>query len=85
MFKGTFELFSFKIERGCLEFELPETHQTASSQFSIERVRGHAPFDIQLILKDDPRGPYVYYSKSSEADRDGQILEAKLAAIRATN
>ena len=83
LFKGTFELFMFKVERGDhIVFDLPETHQRVSSQFAIERVPGPEPFDLKLTIFSDPRGPHVYYGMRSETDRDGHLLEERLAAHR---
>jgi hypothetical protein len=83
LFKGTFELFMFKVERGDhIVFDLPETHQRVSSQFAIEHVSGPEPFDLKLTIFSDPRGPHVYYGMRSETDRDGHLLEERLAAHR---
>jgi hypothetical protein len=81
LFKGTFELFMFKVERGDhIVFQLPETREEVTSQFTIERVEGPAPFDLKLTIASDPRGPHVYYGMRSETDRDGHLLEQRLAA-----
>jgi hypothetical protein len=83
LFKGTFELFMFKVERGDhIVFDLPETHERITSQFTIERVSGPEPFDLKLTIFSDPRGPHVYYGMRSETDRDGHLLEELLAAHR---
>lgn len=83
LFKGTFELFLFKVERDDhIVFNLPETHEQVTSQFAIERVDGPKPFDLKLTIFSDPRGPRVYYSMRSETDRDGHLLEQRLAATR---
>jgi hypothetical protein len=83
LFKGTFELFMFKVERGDhLVFDLPETHEKVTSQFKIEQVDGPEPFDLKLTIATDPRGPHVYYGMRSETDRDGALLEQRLAAKR---
>ena len=83
LFKGTFELFSFKVERGKLRFVLHETKQDVTSSFKIERVDGPAPFDLKLTIPDDPRGPKVYFGMRSETDRDGTLLQQRLAAVQA--
>jgi hypothetical protein len=81
LFKGTFELFMFKVEGGDhIVFNLPETHEKVTSQFTIEHVTGPAPFDLKLTIFSDPRGPHVYYGMRSETDRDGHLLEERLAA-----
>src|SRR5512144_1196291 len=37
LYKGTFELFTFKVERGDhIVFDLPETREKVTSQFTIE-------------------------------------------------
>jgi hypothetical protein len=81
LFKGTFELFTFKVERGDhIVFTLPETHEKVTSQFAIEKLTGSGPFDLKLTIFSDPRGPREYYSIRAETDRDGHVLEQKLAA-----
>jgi hypothetical protein len=82
IFKGTFELFMFKVERDHIVFHLPETREKVESQFRIERVDGPKPFDLKLTIDRDPRGPHVYYGTRAETDRDGHVLEGKLAALR---
>jgi len=80
LFKGTFELFLFKVEGGeRIVFNLPETHQKVVSPFTIEKVSGPGPFDLKLTIASDPRGPHEYYSIRAETDRDGHLLEQKLA------
>ena len=84
LFKGTFELFTFKVEGGDrLVFNLPETGQKVASKFTIEHVDGPAPFDLKLTIESDPRGPHEYFGVRSETDRDGHVLEQALAAKRA--
>jgi hypothetical protein len=81
LFKGTFELFLFKVERGDhIVFNLPETHEKVTSQFTIEKITGPGPFDLKLTIASDPRGPREYYSIRAETDLDGHVLEQKLAA-----
>ncbi|MEO7735939.1 MAG: hypothetical protein ABIY55_33595, partial [Kofleriaceae bacterium] len=82
LFKGTFELFMFKVDGDHIVFDLPETRQKVTSQFTIETVAGPAPFDLKLTIWSDPRGPHTYYGIRAENDRDGQVLEHKLAALR---
>jgi hypothetical protein len=82
LFKGTFELFLFKVEGDQIAFALPETHQKVTSAYAIETVAGPPPFDLKLTITDDPRGPHEYYSVRAETDRDGKVLDAKLAALR---
>jgi len=83
LFKGTFELFRFKVEHGDhIVFDLPETHEQVTSQFQIERVAGPKPFDLKLTIFSDPRGPHVYYGMRAETDRDGHLLDERLAALR---
>lgn len=83
LFKGTFELFMFRVERGDhIVFELPETHERVTSHFIIEKVDGPAPFDLKLTVFSDPRGPRTYYGMRAETDRDGHLLEERLAGLR---
>ncbi|HEX2690668.1 MAG TPA: hypothetical protein VHN14_28825, partial [Kofleriaceae bacterium] len=80
LFKGTFELFTFTVEHGDhIVFNLPETHEKVTSQFTIEKVDGPAPFDLKLTLWSDPRGPRAYFGMRAETDRDGHVLEHRLA------
>ncbi len=81
LFKGTFELFMFKVDGDHIVFDLPETRQKVTSQFTIETVAGPAPFDLKLTIWSDPRGPHTYYGIRAENDRDGHVLEQKLAAL----
>jgi hypothetical protein len=83
LFKGTFELFMFKVERGNhIVFDLPETGEKVTSEFRIEKVDGPAPFDLKLTVSSDPRGPHTYYGMRAETDRDGHLLDARLAALK---
>ncbi|MDB4954869.1 MAG: uncharacterized protein JWO36_2438 [Myxococcales bacterium] len=82
LYKGTFELFVFKVDGDHIDFNLPETHEKVRSQFHIEKIDGPAPFDLKLTIGSDPRGPSVYYGIRSETDRDGKLLEQELAAKR---
>src|ERR1700704_2849688 len=69
LYKGTFELFMFKVERGDhIVFDLPETHEKITSQFRIEKVDGPEPFDLKLTVFSDPRGPHQYYGMTAETD-----------------
>ncbi|NVB82073.1 MAG: hypothetical protein HOV81_27070 [Kofleriaceae bacterium] len=83
IFKGTFELFMFKVEGDHIRFVLPETKQDVRSQFKIENVSGPEPFDLKLTVFSDPRGPHEYYGMRSETDRNGQQLEQRLHALPA--
>jgi hypothetical protein len=78
LFKGTFELFSFKVEGDQIRFVLHETEQDERSRFQIEEVDGPEPFDLKLTIAADPRGPKVFYGMRSETDRDGVKLETRL-------
>jgi hypothetical protein len=82
LFKGTFELFSFKATGDTITFDLHETKNKVTSRYVIERVDGPAPFDLKLVIPDDPRGPKAYFGMSSETDRDGGKLEQRLSAIQ---
>jgi hypothetical protein len=78
LYKGMFELFTFSVDGDKIHFVLPETHDEATSRFTIEEVDGPKPFDLKLTIPDDPRGPHVYYGWRSETDRDGHLLEQRL-------
>ena len=84
LFKGSFELFVFKVKGESIDIVLPETHERVTSQFSIEEVSGPAPFDLKLTLQSVPRGPQVYFGMRGETDRSGAALEQRLTALAAT-
>lgn len=81
LFKGTFELFSFTASGNSITFDLHETKDKVTSNYTIERVDGPAPFDLKLTISDDPRGPKVYFGMRTETDRDGGKLEQRLRAV----
>ena len=80
LFKGIFELFSFKATGETITFTLHETHDEVTSAYTIEPVDGPEPFDLKLTIVDDPRGPKVYFGIKAETDVDGHLLEQRLAA-----
>lgn len=80
LYKGTFELFSFKVDGNKILFDLHETKTKVASPFKIERVDGPKPFDLKLTIDADPRGPKVYYGIRAETDRSGAQLEQRLHA-----
>jgi hypothetical protein len=83
IFKGTFELFMFETTDKEIRFVLPETHERVTSGYRIEAVDGPKPFDLQLTIDGDPRGPKTYYGVRAETDRDGHLLEQDLRAAQA--
>jgi hypothetical protein len=66
VFAGNFELFTFKLDHDNIEFTLPHKHQRVVSSFAVRRVQDHAPFDLELTIDSDPRGPHRYYGFSNE-------------------
>jgi hypothetical protein len=82
LYKGTFELFSFKVKDNAITFKLHETRTEVTSAYTIETVDGPKPFDLKLTIPDDPRGPKVYYGMRAETDRDGAALEQRLQQLR---
>jgi hypothetical protein len=80
IFKGTFELFSFTATGDTISFDLHQTQNQVKSHFRIEPVDGPKPFDLKLVIDEDPRGPKTYFGVRAETDRDGHALEADLAA-----
>jgi hypothetical protein len=82
LFKGLFELFVFEATGEELRFFLPETNERVRAAYTIETVDGPEPFDLRLTIPESPRGPKVYYGIRAETDRDGSLLERKLAALR---
>ena len=71
VFKGNFELFQYQEGDQTIEFHFPETDETVRSSYLIERVRGHEPFDLKLLIAHDPRGKGVYWSRT---DMKGEAL-----------
>ncbi len=76
LYKGTFELFVYRVQRDAILFTLPETEEQVRAKFRIERVKGPRPFDLRLTLENSPRGPSVYYGR--EAETAGSALELNL-------
>ncbi|MBP6632256.1 MAG: hypothetical protein KBG28_06440 [Kofleriaceae bacterium] len=79
VFRGEFELFTYKVERDRLSIRWPNDDRTTRTTFRIDRVDGPDPFDLRLTLADSPNGPRVYYGNSHEHDRTGAVLDALLA------
>jgi hypothetical protein len=70
MFGGTFELFTYHVSEATIDFGLHHRKQKATAGFRIDRVDGPKPFDLRLTLAPSPRGPSVYYGRSSETATD---------------
>ncbi len=70
LFKGEFELFVFKVDGDQLTFVLPHTGEKHTTGFAIERIDGPKPFDLRLTLERSPRGPRIFYGRSSEKIAD---------------
>jgi hypothetical protein len=81
LYKGTFELFKFKVTGDEIHFNLPETKQKVVSSYKIEEVTGPKPFDLRLTIFESPRGPKTYYGIKAETDPHGELLEQKLSAL----
>jgi hypothetical protein len=83
IFKGQFELFKFEATGSQIRFVLPETNQKVVSGYRIETVDGPAPFDLELTLDADPRGPapHVYFGIRAETDTTGSALDATLTKL----
>jgi hypothetical protein len=82
LYKGVFELFSFKVKDNAITFKLHETRTEVTSAYTIEKIDGPKPFDLKLTIPDDPRGPKVYYGMRAETDRSGEALEQRLQRLR---
>lgn len=83
VFKGTFELFSFRATGDEIAFKFPETRQQVTSAYHIETVDGPKPFDLKLVIDGDPRGPKTYYGTRGTKDLTGAALEHDLGALAA--
>lgn len=70
LFKGTFELFTFRVSKDTIHFNLHHTKDEVPVKFRIDRVEGPNPFDLRLTLERSPRGPSVYFGRSSETVTD---------------
>jgi hypothetical protein len=72
LFKGEFELFTFKVNKNEIRFDFPDQHERYQTSYKIEDVDGPEPFDLKLTLERSPRGPRVYYGMRRETgDLDG--------------
>jgi hypothetical protein len=78
LYAGQFELFKFTVLGDKLDFSLPHKGEHLTTTYEIRRVRGHEPFDLELTLARDPRGPSHYYgfSKETAAEADVDTLLA---------
>jgi hypothetical protein len=70
LFQGTFELFTYRVDKGQIRFHLHHEKQRVDTNFRIENVEGPKPFDLKLTLDDSPRGPHVYYGRRAESVND---------------
>jgi hypothetical protein len=73
LFAGQFELFTFKLDHDNIDFNLPHKQQRVLSHFAVRRVQGHAPFDLELTIDADPRGPHRYYGFSNERAEEANL------------
>ncbi len=83
LYAGQFELFTFKLDHDQIELNLPHKSQRVMTHFEIRRVTGHKPFDLELTMDADPRGPHRYYGFSNESAAEAD-LETMLNTRRAT-
>ena len=68
LYRGEFELFTFRAEPDAITFDFPETGEHVRTAYTIEEgVEGCEPFDLRLTLAQSPRGPRVYYGMSRES------------------
>ncbi len=77
LYRGEFELFTFKAEKRELAFDFPDNHERYRTAYKIEEVDGPKPFDLRLTLARSPRGPRIYYGIRNERGD----LDAALAAL----
>ena len=82
IFKGQFELFKFTADGSQIDFDLPEQNERVISSYRIDKVDGPHPFDLELTVENDPRGPHHYFGILAEHDPDGQLLEQRLNALK---
>ncbi len=80
LYAGHFELFTFETEGNKLKIALPHKKEVIGTTYTIRRVRGHEPFDLQLTFDLSPRGPKVYYGFSNESAEEADV--ATLIAAR---
>lgn len=73
LFAGQFELFTFKLDHDNIQLTLPHKKQFINSHFAIRRVTDHEPFDLELVLDADPRGPKHYYGFSNESASEADL------------
>jgi hypothetical protein len=73
LYAGHFELFRFDVDGDRLRFDLPHRREKVKSRFTIRRVDGPEPFDLQLTIHDDPRGKRVYYGVAAEGPDEADL------------
>jgi hypothetical protein len=73
LYAGQFELFTFRLDHDQIDFNLPHKRQRVLSKFEIRRVEGKEPFDLELTLTADPRGPHRYYGFSNESAAEADL------------
>jgi hypothetical protein len=74
LYRGDFELFRFRADRGELSFDFPDRSERYRATYKIESVDGPEPFDLKLTIDRSPRGPSVYYGMRRErGDLDAML------------
>jgi hypothetical protein len=72
LFAGEFELFTYRIDGEHLTIVWPHTRTEDRMVFRVKRVKGPAPFDLELELSGGSHGPRVYYGRSSETAAEAE-------------
>jgi len=70
IYRGDFELFTYKIGDGKLDIFWPHSHTRQTLKYTVTRVDGPKPFDLKLELRGFTDGPSVYYGRSAETASD---------------
>jgi hypothetical protein len=73
LFRGQFELFTYKVDGPKIIFLFPDTGERVASRFEIRPVDGPEPFDLQLTLDPAPRGPRVLFGRRAETGDTGAL------------
>lgn len=66
LFRGTFELFTYKIHGDSLELSFPDAGTVTKTRFHIDRVDGPRPFDLRLTFDHSARGPRILFGRTDE-------------------
>ncbi|HPH64105.1 MAG TPA: hypothetical protein PLF40_00095 [Kofleriaceae bacterium] len=68
-YRGTWDMFRYRLNETNLEFRFLADGKTAKSKIKLEHF-DNGPFGYRLTIKDAPRGPKVYYGFDNHHSKD---------------